>query len=378
MLRDAQIELINDLVNKCVVISNETFSSFDELIKKFPNATIYIKAFDINNIVAKCHFIDCEFRNFDFSGTQITNCYFERVNFTNCSFGGASFEVCFLEGVLFKDCISREGVIERFGKKQVNNCQTQFRTCILDEVRFRDCYFVSAYYSECNFDTVFFETNNLYGAYFNNCEFIFAYIYNCNLCSAEFNVCSFSICDLINCEVNNETDFSTTINEYDKEYLGAHSLYEQVYKLFRTRGYNDIASVYFWKARECELKSSTGWRKIKLFTQKLIWGYGEKPLQVLLSSLILILVFAILYLFFGVNYPSAFVTNQEIRYTQFSLIFKFLYCIYFSIITFTTLGYGDITPYSAFSKFLASIEALTGVIFMAIFTASLYKKISKS
>jgi voltage-gated potassium channel Kch len=42
--------------------------------------------------------------------------------------------------------------------------------------------------------------------------------------------------------------------------------------------------------------------------------------------------------------------------------------LYFSIVTFTTLGYGDITP-TALSKFYAALQALTGFIFVPVLFA---------
>ena len=40
--------------------------------------------------------------------------------------------------------------------------------------------------------------------------------------------------------------------------------------------------------------------------------------------------------------------------------------IYFSVITWTTVGYGDITP-SESSRLIAALEALSGYIFMGLF-----------
>lgn len=45
--------------------------------------------------------------------------------------------------------------------------------------------------------------------------------------------------------------------------------------------------------------------------------------------------------------------------------------IYYSIVTLTTLGYGDITPTQPITQFLAYMEAVTGVFYMAILVASL-------
>ena len=45
--------------------------------------------------------------------------------------------------------------------------------------------------------------------------------------------------------------------------------------------------------------------------------------------------------------------------------------VYYSIVTLTTLGYGDITPEGPIAQFLAYMEAVTGVFYMAILVASL-------
>jgi len=45
--------------------------------------------------------------------------------------------------------------------------------------------------------------------------------------------------------------------------------------------------------------------------------------------------------------------------------------IYFSYVTLTTLGYGDILPVSPLARFLVYIEAIVGVFYMAIVVSSL-------
>jgi len=44
---------------------------------------------------------------------------------------------------------------------------------------------------------------------------------------------------------------------------------------------------------------------------------------------------------------------------------------YFSFVTLTTLGYGDISPASETARNLAWIEAMTGQLYLAIFIAGL-------
>jgi voltage-gated potassium channel Kch len=45
--------------------------------------------------------------------------------------------------------------------------------------------------------------------------------------------------------------------------------------------------------------------------------------------------------------------------------------IYFSFITLTTVGYGDIVPVSTVARMLTSTEAMTGTLFMAVLIARL-------
>jgi len=44
---------------------------------------------------------------------------------------------------------------------------------------------------------------------------------------------------------------------------------------------------------------------------------------------------------------------------------------YFSFVTLTTLGYGDITPIHPLARSLATMEAIVGVTFLATFLARL-------
>ena len=44
---------------------------------------------------------------------------------------------------------------------------------------------------------------------------------------------------------------------------------------------------------------------------------------------------------------------------------------YFSFITLSTVGYGDITPVSRLARWLAAMEAMTGLLYVAVLIARL-------
>ena len=44
---------------------------------------------------------------------------------------------------------------------------------------------------------------------------------------------------------------------------------------------------------------------------------------------------------------------------------------YFSFVTLSTVGYGDITPVSRIARMLAAMEAMTGLLYVAVLIARL-------
>jgi hypothetical protein len=88
---------------------------------------------------------------------------------------------------------------------------------------------------------------------------------------------------------------------------------------------------------------------LKSFVLRAVIGYGEKPLRVMGSALFAIFVYALIYQGFGAINDKSFVS-----------------CLYFSAITFTTVGYGDLAPHGAF-RLVAASEALMGILLCGLF-----------
>ena len=78
------------------------------------------------------------------------------------------------------------------------------------------------------------------------------------------------------------------------------------------------------------------------------------------------LIWALMYLFLAQAIPGAFNgVEQLIWYDNFANV------AYYSFVTLTTLGYGDISPVIPIARFLVYMEAVVGVFYMAILVASL-------
>lgn len=100
---------------------------------------------------------------------------------------------------------------------------------------------------------------------------------------------------------------------------------------------------------------------ITLTISSALWGHGERPQRTFFFGLFFIVFCAFFYTFGHLR------QNGE--------IFKphFFQALYFSIVTFTTVGYGDITPVG-FNKVMVSMEALSGLLIAPVFITALCRK----
>ena len=88
----------------------------------------------------------------------------------------------------------------------------------------------------------------------------------------------------------------------------------------------------------------------------------SKPFIFLLIYAAVIFIYAVLYWYF----PNSIEAEEK----------SFLTSTYFSIVTITTLGYGEITPNSDLGKILSASEAILGIIIIGLFLSSLWNSFS--
>lgn len=108
-----------------------------------------------------------------------------------------------------------------------------------------------------------------------------------------------------------------------------------------------------------------------------LYDYGESPGKILGNAGFLILLYGLLYTFLDwIPWLEFELTGKIHKSCSPAPIFQFFKCfqpLYFSVVTFTTLGFGDITP-NGFGRFLAASEALLGAIMIALFVFSLARR----
>ena len=100
-----------------------------------------------------------------------------------------------------------------------------------------------------------------------------------------------------------------------------------------------------------------------------IGGYGEKPAWVMFWGWIVIVFFTFIY-----GTTDAF--YNTIEGVTFHRSYVGMYYLYFSIVTFTTLGYGDLKPLGAI-RMVAASEAIIGALLIAYFVVSWARKVMR-
>ncbi len=94
---------------------------------------------------------------------------------------------------------------------------------------------------------------------------------------------------------------------------------------------------------------------------KYLYGWGEQPWLIFLWCGITIFIFSVLYL------------GGDVIAKDGTLVKSYLDKLYFSGVTFTTLGYGDFSPIGG-TRLLAFIESFLGVFFIALFVFSFARR----
>jgi len=110
------------------------------------------------------------------------------------------------------------------------------------------------------------------------------------------------------------------------------------------------------------------WMTWLLLRQVLFTGAvdGNRIVGAICIYMLLALIWAMLYLLIAEALPGSFNGLPQAPWLE-----NFSAATYFSFVTITTLGYGDISPVLPLARFLVIMEAIVGVFYMAIVVASL-------
>lgn len=130
--------------------------------------------------------------------------------------------------------------------------------------------------------------------------------------------------------------------------------------LHRVHGHPSLEDLYLSASAWIIMTSTLGW-----VVARSVFGPGRinyhRIIGAILLYLLIAMAFASLYLLIGLRVPNAF---ANLTFEDSPALTSAL--IYFSCVTLTTVGYGDITPIYPLARSLANLEAIIGQLYPAI------------
>jgi tetratricopeptide (TPR) repeat protein len=159
-----------------------------------------------------------------------------------------------------------------------------------------------------------------------------------------------------NAAINYEKDMD--FDDYEECYY--HS--KELYRKFLERSIlhpRTISPTMYFKENPSFTKRIFLW--LTLTISYLLWGHGERPIRTLLSGLAIVFLSAFLFTF------GHLLANGEI------LKPGFFEALYFSTVTFTTVGFGDITPVGG-ARLVVMLESICGLLIIPLYIIGLSRK----
>ena len=318
----------------------------------------------------KMDFSSREFRKTAyFNGATFQDVSFSKTTFHDVEFKKASFQNAYFNGATLHSASFREATFKNAFFRGVNFENVSFRGVI-----FENAFFNEATFQYISFNRAIFEGNvefkpekveqlNLKNTIFRSRGHISADLANTKFHGAELENVTF-----INCNWPEKLHEEIYMDVEDLNFKDLEAIYRNLKQNMQRHGDYSIAGEFYYREMEMRRKKYKPY-ELKGLGQnvlRILCGYGEKPSRVIVASLFIILLGAILYFSCGISNP----------FSDGNTFKKLGYCLYYSIVTFTTLGSVDIHPHGIGFIF-ASIEAFIGAFFMALFVLVFGRKMMR-
>ena len=243
--------------------------------------------------------------------------------------------------------------------------------------------FTNANLYKCNFENahcfkIDFSGSSLMKANFKNANLHCANLQNCNLLGVKFENTKLENV-LWDKEIiqEREANKANTRAEQIDYYQQAEEIYRNLRRTSEADGLFETAGYFFQKEMQMRRKKMPKYSIKRIFSKIVDFscGYGERPLRIIFLSILIIMFFSFLFFVSGVQYEDKIQIFSQVNSFEENL-YIFANSFYFSIVTFTTLGYGDILPIGL-TKVFAATEALLGGFILAIFVIVFVKKMTR-
>lgn len=225
--------------------------------------------------------------------------------------------------------------------------------------------------AECNFEETNLSHSSFQTSLIQNCSFEKAQLYSTDLRAAEIVDCNFKdshfrdvVLDSV--IIDEKTNFGKKLfDESEKRYHIATIQYRKLKEVFKNSNLHHIADRFHYREMVCRRKMMRWYNPMKwadyLFGD-LLCQYGSSFWSIFVWMVIIMIGFGFIF------------SREAIKNSHTGELGDLWHGIYFSVVTFTTVGYGDWYPLGSFQYF-AAVEAVIGGVMIALFTVIAARKI---
>ena len=312
------------------------------------------------------------FQNVELVGSNLSECILTKANFKNSNLHGANLEGAELSFVDFRNVFFMSANLSHASISEANLENAKLFGAVLVETTCSFSNLKNTDFRKSKIIKSFLNEDNLQQADFRGAVLRKTDLTSSDLKEAKFDkYTKLRKVRMYNCSLERSTLKNAVknldkiiIQERENRYEEGKQIYLLLKNYFKQEGVYDISGEYYYREKLMETKFN--WKEKKYLQWignmffNLVAGYGERPLRVLIWWVGIILGYSFIYYFYNGIYIR--MANNIASFNP-----KFLEALYFSIVTFTTLGFGDLAPKPGFFQLFASFEALLGAIFMAMF-----------
>lgn len=325
-----------------------------------------------------------EIENEDIVCSKFINCKFNNVKFKHCRFVACTFEGCSFGagGVVFENCIMIKEDSEKLPSlNRKDNLSCEFNDCNIyakflgsdiSFCMFNNCSINDTYFEESSMRNVIIADSYLKMITVEDSDFCGLKVINTYIENLEFND--------KNCTKFDEKTYFDKIpikTKTREEYEGIYMIYQAIADKFKENSLNNNFGEYYYLCKCTQRKCVSFFQKILSGIYFITCGYGERPEYALLSSISIIIIFAILYLFSGIDINNEIVMYNFKTIGNFNIgrLFRDLNeTINLSVGMFGGVGFNTAKPTES-SYMLSNIEMLIGILMMGVGIGTLTRKI---
>ena len=227
------------------------------------------------------------------------------------------------------------------------------------------------------------EESNLFKTNFEEANLKSANLINCDLLGADFTNTKLNNVDWgKDYKVINEIEAEKAVASGDHEkanekYNEAEDIYRALKISMQSQTLGDDVGKMFLREMIVKRKQMPKYSPLRIVSKiaHITTGYGEKLGNILYSVIAVLVACALIYGIDGVVYQDRNLSFFADDFQEYGYLRTFGNLFYFSVVVFSTVGFGEITPLGLLNKTVMIFEGMTGGLILSILIIAVYKQL---